>query len=82
MVFDHGSPAVRACIGGSSLKSERFARSAICKRTFTFFSCSICAFAVLLVMAMNGELVDVLQCFAKGEARNPAFCDRAQKILE
>ena len=51
-------------------------------RTITFFSCSICAFAWLLEMTMNGELVNLLQAFATGAGRNEAFCERAQKILE
>ena len=51
-------------------------------RTLTFFSCSICAFALLLAMTMNGELVNLLQACATGAGRNQAFGERAQKILE
>ena len=55
-------------------------------RTRTFFSCSICEFALLLAMTtgvkMNGELVNLLEVCAKGAGRNEAFCERAQKILE
>ena len=60
--------------------------SRLAQTTFTFasFSCSVWAVALLLAMSMpmNAELVEVLQNFAKGEARNSAFCSRAQKILE
>ena len=59
-----------------------FACSQFAVRTFTFFSCSICAFALLLAMTMNGELVNLLQVCATGAGRNEAFCERAQKILE
>ena len=51
-------------------------------RTFTFFSCSICAFALLLAMTMNGELVNFLQTYGAGAGRNGAFCERTQKLLE
>ena len=51
-------------------------------RTITFFSCSICAFALLLAMTMNGVLVNLLVDCAKGAGRNEAFVERAQKILE
>jgi hypothetical protein len=51
-------------------------------RTITFFSCSICAFAWLLEMTMNGELVNLLQASATAAGRNPGFGERAQKILE
>ena len=51
-------------------------------RTITFFSCSICAFAWLLEMTMNGELVNLLQASAAAAGRNGAFGERAQKILE
>ena len=59
-----------------------FACIAFAERTFTFFSCLVFAFALLLAMTMKAELVEVLQIFAKCESRNRAFCDRAQKILE
>ena len=51
-------------------------------RTFLFFSCLICAFALVLAMAMNGQLVEILHGFGKDAGRNVAFCERAQKFLE
>ena len=41
-------------------------------------SCSIFAFAVLLAMTMNAELVDILQISAKGGARNGALRSRTK----
>ena len=63
---------------GSSLARSQFAQ-----RASTLFCCQLnVALLVIMAVTMSGELVDLLATFARGEARNPAFCERAQKILE
>ena len=73
MEFDHGT--CRNLAAG-------FACVAICSKNNHVLQLFVCAFAWLLEMTMNGELVNLLQASATGAGRNLAFGERAQKILE
>ena len=59
-----------------------FACVAICSKNFHVLQLFDLCICLVLAMAMNGQLVEILHGFGKDAGRNVAFCERAQKLLE
>ena len=73
---------VRDGLGTCRTLAAGFACVAICRKNVhvrQLFDLCIC---LVLAMAMNGQLVEILHGFGKDAGRNVAFCERAQKLLE